>query len=83
MRVSLAGSNRELSCQVCVELTLIDYDCIHEVGLGAQVFDRWSYVLAPLVHVAHGSSRRQFQMLVDGVFRQAGPGDQMSVFDCL
>jgi hypothetical protein len=40
IRVSLAGYNRELSCQVCVELTLIDYNCIHEVGLGAQVFIR-------------------------------------------
>jgi hypothetical protein len=27
--VSLAGLNRELSCQVCVELTLIHYDCIY------------------------------------------------------
>jgi hypothetical protein len=46
IRVSLAGSDRELSCQVCVELTLIHYDCIHEVGLGAQVFIRWLLFLS-------------------------------------
>jgi hypothetical protein len=39
--------------------------------------------MAPLVHVAHGSGRLQFQMLVDSVLRQSGPSDQMSVFDCL
>jgi hypothetical protein len=37
IRVSFAGSDREFSCQVGVELTLIDYDCAHEVGLCAQV----------------------------------------------
>jgi hypothetical protein len=42
-----------------------------------------SYVLAPLVLIAHGSGRHQFQMLVDSVFRQAGPSDQMSIFDRL
>jgi hypothetical protein len=39
--------------------------------------------MAPMVNVDHGSGRRQFQMLVDGVLRQAGPSDQMSIFDCL
>jgi hypothetical protein len=38
---SISGSNRELSCQVCVELTLIDYECIYEVGIGAPVCIRW------------------------------------------
>jgi hypothetical protein len=33
--------------------------------------------------MAHGSGRRQFQMLVDSVLRQAGPSNQMSVFDRL
>jgi hypothetical protein len=94
IRVSFAGSHRELSRQVGVKLALIDDNVIHEVGLCAQVcflcwlFLNWrlrggSYVLAPLVHMAHGRSRRQFQMLVDNVFRQAGPSDQMSVFDRL
>jgi hypothetical protein len=75
-------------------VTLIDYDCVHEVGLCAQVcVHRWlflnrrfrggSYVLAPLAHMVHGSGRRQFQMIVDSVFRQSGPSDQMSVFDRL
>jgi hypothetical protein len=75
-------------------VTLIDYDCIHEVGLCAQVcvrrwlFLNWRFrggscVMAPLVHMAHVSGRRQFQMLVDSVFRQSGPSDQMSVFDLL
>jgi hypothetical protein len=35
--VSFAGSNRELFRQVGVELTLIHYNCLHEVGFGAQV----------------------------------------------
>jgi hypothetical protein len=92
IRVSFAGSHRELSRQVGVKLALIDYDGIHEVGLCAQIcvrcwlFINWrprggSYILAPLVHMAHGRSRRQFQMFVDSVLRQAGPSDQMSVFD--
>jgi hypothetical protein len=41
IRVSFAGSNRELSRQVGVELTLIDYDRVYEVGLGAQIRIRW------------------------------------------
>jgi hypothetical protein len=41
------------------------------------------YILEPLVHMAHGRSRLQFQMCVDSVLRQAGPSDQMSVFDHL
>jgi hypothetical protein len=68
-RVSFDGLHRELSRQVGVELPLIDYDCVHEVGLGDQVciccwlflnwrLRGWSYVLAPLVHMAHGSGRR-------------------------
>jgi hypothetical protein len=55
--------------QVGVKLALIDYDSIHEVGFCAQFCVRcWlflngrlrggSYVLAPLVHMAHGRSRR-------------------------
>jgi hypothetical protein len=39
--VSFAGLNWELSCQVGVELPLIDYDCVHEAGIGAQVCIRW------------------------------------------
>jgi hypothetical protein len=35
--VSFAGSNRELSRQVGVKLTLIGDDCVNEVGLVAQV----------------------------------------------
>jgi hypothetical protein len=35
--VSLAGSDRELSLQVVVELTLIDDYCVHELGIAAQV----------------------------------------------
>jgi hypothetical protein len=31
----------------------------------------------------HGSGRCQFQMIVDGVLRQAGPSDQVPVFDRL
>jgi hypothetical protein len=34
-----------------------------------------------LVHMAHGSGRCHFQVLVDGVLRQAGSGDQVPVFD--
>jgi hypothetical protein len=37
IRVSFAGSHRELSRQVDVELALIDYDGVHEVGLRAQI----------------------------------------------
>jgi hypothetical protein len=44
--VSLTGSNWEISCQVCVELTLIHHDCIQEVGLGAQVFVLWLLFLS-------------------------------------
>jgi hypothetical protein len=94
IRVSFAGSYRELSHQVGVKLALIDYGGVHEVGLCAQVCVRcWLflsgrllgglYVLAPLVHMAHGRIRRQFQMFVDSVLRQAGPSDQMFVFDRL
>jgi hypothetical protein len=94
IRVSFYGPHRELSRQVGVKLTLIDYNGVHEVGLCAQVSVRcWlflngrfrggSYVLASLIHMAHGRSRCQFQMLVDGVLRQARPSDQMSVFDRL
>jgi hypothetical protein len=36
--VSFAGSDRELSRQVRVKLTLIGDDCVHEVGLAAQVW---------------------------------------------
>jgi hypothetical protein len=75
-------------------VTLIHYDCVHEVGLCAQVYVRhWLflnghfrgglYVMSPLVDMAHGSSWRHFQMLVDIVFCQSGPSDQMSVFDLL
>jgi hypothetical protein len=88
IRVSFAGSYRELSRQVGVKLALIDYDGVHEVGLCAQVCVRCglflnghlrggSYFLAPLVHMAHGRGRRQFQMFVDSVLRQAGPSDQI------
>jgi hypothetical protein len=38
VRVSFAGSYRELDRQVGVELTLIDYDCVQEVVIGAQVW---------------------------------------------
>jgi hypothetical protein len=41
------------------------------------------YVLAPLAHMTHVSGRRQIQMIVDGVFRQADTSDHMSVFDFL
>jgi hypothetical protein len=41
IRVSFAGSHRELFRQVGVELTLIHYDCVHEVGLCARVCIRW------------------------------------------
>jgi hypothetical protein len=37
----------------------------------------------PLVHMAQGRSRRQFQMFVDSVLRQAGPGNQIPIFDRL
>jgi hypothetical protein len=37
IRVSFAGSHRELSRQVGVKLTLIDYGSVHEVGLCAQI----------------------------------------------
>jgi hypothetical protein len=78
--VSFAGSHQDFSRQVRVKLALIDYNGVHKVGLCAQVCVRcWlflnrrlrggSYVLAPLVHMDHGHSRRQFQMFVDGVFR--------------
>jgi hypothetical protein len=71
---------RGLSRQVGVKLALIDYDGIHEVGFCAQVCVRcWlflngsfrggPYVLASLVHMAHGRSRHQFQMFVDSVLR--------------
>jgi hypothetical protein len=42
-----------------------------------------SYVLAPLVHMADGHSRRELQMFAESVLRQARPSDQMSVFDRL
>jgi hypothetical protein len=45
IRVSFAGSHWEFSRQVGVELTLIDYNCVHEVGLCAQVFVRWLLLL--------------------------------------
>jgi hypothetical protein len=38
--VSLAGSHRELSREFGVKLTLIGEDCVHEVGLAAQVWIR-------------------------------------------
>jgi hypothetical protein len=89
-----AGLYRELARQVGVKLALIDYDSIHEVGFGAQVCVRcWfflnglfrggSYILAPLVYMAHGHSRRQFRMFVENVLCQAGTSDHMSVFDPL
>jgi hypothetical protein len=37
IQVSFAGSHQELSRQVGVKLTLIDYDSVHEVGLCAQI----------------------------------------------
>jgi hypothetical protein len=45
IRVSFAGSHRELSRQVGVKLTLIDCDGVHEVGLCAQVSVRcWLFL---------------------------------------
>jgi hypothetical protein len=45
VRVSFAGLHRELSRQVGVKLTLIDYDGVHEVGLCAQVSVRcWLFL---------------------------------------
>jgi hypothetical protein len=45
VRVSFAGLHRELSRQVRVKLTLIDYDGVHEVGLCAQVSVRcWLFL---------------------------------------
>jgi hypothetical protein len=92
--VSFSGLDREFSRQVCVKLSLVDQDGINEVGFCAQVcVIRWCfrnrcfrggpYVLASLVHVAHGCGRRELQMFVDSVFRYAEPRDMMSVFDCL
>jgi hypothetical protein len=94
IRVSFAGSHRELSHQVGVKLALIEYDGVHKVGLCSQICVQcWlylngrlrvgSYIFTPLVHVSQGRSRRQFQMFVDSVLRQAGPSNQMSVFDRL
>jgi hypothetical protein len=45
IRVSFAGAYQELSCQVGVKLALIDYDCVHEVGLCAQVCVRCWFLL--------------------------------------
>jgi hypothetical protein len=58
----------------------MNQDGIHEVGFCAQVCVRcWfvrdrrfrggPYVLASLVHVAHGRGRRELQMFMDSVFR--------------
>jgi hypothetical protein len=69
-----------ISHQVGVKLALIDYGDIHEVGFCAQVCVRsWllrnrrfrggSYVLASLVHMAHGRDWCEFQMFVDIIFR--------------
>jgi hypothetical protein len=69
--VSFAGSDRELSRQVRVELALIDDGGVHELGLFAQTRVRcWlflngrlrglSYVLAPLARMTNGGGRRQF-----------------------
>jgi hypothetical protein len=45
IRVSFAGSHRELSRQVGVKLTLIDYDGVHKVGLCAQICIRcWLFL---------------------------------------
>jgi hypothetical protein len=45
IRVSFAGSHRELSCQVGVKVALIDYDGVHEVGLCAQICVRcWLFL---------------------------------------
>jgi hypothetical protein len=66
--------------QVRVKLSLVDPDGIHEVGFCAQVcvsrcgirnwrFRGGPYVLASLVHVAHGCGQRELQMFVDSVFR--------------
>jgi hypothetical protein len=70
----------EFSRQVRVNLSLINQDGIHEVDFCAQICVRcWlfrnrrfrggSYVLASLVHVAHGCGRRELQVFVDIVFR--------------
>jgi hypothetical protein len=78
--VSFAGPDREFPRHVRVKLALINHDGIHEVGFCAQVCVRcWlvhdrrflggPYVLAKLVHMAHGRGRREFQMFVDSVFR--------------
>jgi hypothetical protein len=76
----LARSHQEFSRQVRVRLALIDQDGIQKVGFCAQVcVSRWRvrnrrfrggpYILASLIHVAHGRGRREFQMFVDSVFR--------------
>jgi hypothetical protein len=39
-----------------------------------------SYILATLIHVSHGSDRRQFQMFVDCLLSQTWPSYEMSVF---
>jgi hypothetical protein len=45
IRVSLAGSHRELARQVGVKLTLIDYDGVHKVGLCSQICIRcWLFL---------------------------------------
>jgi hypothetical protein len=75
IRVYFAGSHRELSHQVGVKLALIDYDGVHEVGLCAQVcVGCWlflngrlrgeSYILAPLVHMAHAVAGVSFKCLL-------------------
>jgi hypothetical protein len=69
----------EIFRQVRVRLSLNNYYGIHEMGFCAHIFFRFwlfhnrrsrggPYVLAPLVHVAHGRVRREFQMFVDIVF---------------
>jgi hypothetical protein len=45
IRVSFAGSHRELARQVGVKLALIDYDGVHEVGLCAQICVRFWFFL--------------------------------------
>jgi hypothetical protein len=46
-------------------------------------FLRWNLCLTSLIHVAHGRGRSEFKMFVDSVSREAGPRDEMSVFDRL
>jgi hypothetical protein len=95
---TFAGSDRESTSQVCVELALINNHGINQVSFCSQssmhdciilqircdcVFGGGANVLTPLIYVDHCLCRCHFQMFVDSIFSQSWSSCEMAILDLL